>query len=177
MARHASTLRAFWLRVVFGTLVGVALVASLAIYRMHATRILSVESNSMAPALVTGDAVILKPAPLKTLKVGDIVSYRNPTNPNVIITHRIVFVDSTLEALVTKGDNVPATDDQITASVVLGRVSYTAARLGYVLSFLRTPLGLIATIYIPTLIILWAELRHLTRFYGQPTYRLHSGAI
>jgi len=174
MARRASTPKTLWLKLFFGILLGVTLTASLAIYRLHATRILSIESNSMAPALVTGDAVLLKPVALKVLKVGDIVSYRSPANPNVIITHRIVFVDSALGVLVTKGDNVSVTDGQINGSAVLGRVGYTAARLGYVLNFLRTPLGLVVAIYLPTLTILWAELRRLTRFYSQPTYRLCS---
>jgi len=149
------------------------LAASLAIWRFHPANVLSVQTNSMAPTLVKGDAIVLKHSNLSTLKVGDIVSYRSPLNPNVIITHRIVFIDKSRSVVVTKGDNVATTDGPINVSQIVGQVSRTIDRLGYILDFLRSPTGLITTLYIPAIGIFSLELSRLTKYYLRPTYRLH----
>jgi signal peptidase len=142
------------------------------LWRMPTIQVMSVQSNSMAPAIRRGDAVVFSQARKQDLKVGDIVSYRSPANQAVIITHRVVAVESNWGLLVTKGDNATRADKPIAANDVLGKVTTRIAYAGFALDFLRSPAGLIAAVYVPAGIIVLLELRRLVTYYAKPTYRL-----
>jgi len=149
-----------------------SLIATTLIWEMHTDRLLSVQTNSMSPVLVRGDAVVITPTQLKSLKLGDMVSYRSATNPNVLVTHRIIYINVPQQAIVTKGDNAGRSDGTITSQQIIGRVSYTIDRLGYVLNFVRSRTGLFCLIYMPALLILVDELQRLFKKYSVPTYQL-----
>lgn len=143
-----------------------------ALWRMQTVQVMSVQSGSMSPAINKGDAVVLRPVDRRDLKVGDVVSYRSPANQAVIITHRVVAVESNWGLLVTKGDNTERADKPVAAAEVIGRVDARIAYAGFALDFLRSPAGLIAAVYIPAGTIVLLELRRLASYYGKPTYRL-----
>ena len=69
---------------------------------------LVVRSDSMEPALPVGSIVIAERVrDAAALRVGDIVTYKNPAVP-FTITHRIVEIRE--EGVVTKGDNLEEAD-------------------------------------------------------------------
>jgi signal peptidase len=110
-------------------------------------RLLIVRSDSMAPAMRTGDLVVqrdLDPASSVGLAPGRLVTYRAGGK---LITHRIVAVAAD-GAYVTKGDNNSTADvAPVPVSDVAGTPLVTVAGLGYVVALLRTPapwLGLAA---------------------------------
>lgn len=146
-------------------------VGSIILWRVQSVQLMTVQSASMAPAIQRGDAVILRPITGK-INPGDVVSYRSPADQRVIITHRVVRVENTWKLIVTKGDNTSRTDNPVPMSALIGRVDARIAHAGYLVDFLRTPAGLIATVYAPAVFIILSELRRLTSRYRRPTYRL-----
>jgi signal peptidase len=65
-------------------------------------------TNSMEDAIMTGDLIFIETVDASTLKVGDIITYWQPSaQTSVTITHRIIAITETPEGrlLSTKGDN------------------------------------------------------------------------
>lgn len=162
-----------------GLLKGIALLvlfsvslSGIALWRIHSIQLMTVESASMTPAIKRGDAVLLRPVSISILKPGDVVSYRSPVDQRVIVTHRVVQVETAWNQVVTKGDNASRADRPVPASALIGKVDLRVAYLGFVVQFLRSPLGLATTIYLPAFVIVALELKRLTRHYRAPTYRL-----
>ncbi len=141
-------------------------------WRLNNVQFMSVQSGSMAPAIRRGDAVVVQPVDPKVLVSGDVISYRSPANQSVIITHRIIKVESNWHLLVTQGDNTSQPDKPVSIDSVIGRVNARIAYAGYALDFLRTPVGLAVAVYLPAAIILGSELKRLVTYYHRPTYRL-----
>jgi signal peptidase I len=72
----------------------------------HATTVMS---NSMAPALHTGDIVVTAPADAGDLAVGDVVRFDDPARPQRQILHRVVGTDAS-GMIHTAGDANPGAD-------------------------------------------------------------------
>jgi signal peptidase len=102
-------------------------------------RLLIVRSDSMAPAMRTGDLVVQRDVASGAalgLAPGGLVTYRAGGK---LIPHRIVAVAPD-GAYVTKGDNNPQADvAPVPAADVAGTPILTVAGLGFVLALLRTP--------------------------------------
>lgn len=147
----------------------VAGAAGLLSLRAHGTRLLSVQTASMAPIFRPGDALIVGPVEAQSLHVGDIVSYQSPRWPTVI-THRLIAIDQRTGWLTTAGDALHSPDQAFPPSQILGRATAIAPRLGSLLNFLRTPVGLGLTIYLPATIVISNEIRRLSRIYARPFY-------
>lgn len=111
----------------------------------------NVNGGSMGPSLASGSTAVTKPTSPQLLRVGDIIAYRSdPDSPHVL--HRIVEI-RTIDGerlFVTQGDR-NETPDPI--PVALGgpgdKVVYSVPYAGYILSFARSPIGLIALIGVP----------------------------
>jgi signal peptidase len=144
----------------------------LVLWRAPSVQVMTVESSSMAPNIHKGDAVVLRPANPTELRVGDVVSYRSPVDQGVIITHRIIELQTNWQQVVTKGDNVARNDRPLPMDQIIGRVNIRVAYLGFALNFLRSPAGLALVVYLPALVIVVLELKRLILQYTKPTYRL-----
>jgi signal peptidase I len=166
------TRRHNWLTIASFTVLLIVSLVGVALWRVQNVQFMSVESGSMAPAIRKGDAVVVRPMNPKTLVTGDVISYRSPADQSVIITHRIVRVESSWHLLVTQGDNAARADKPVSMDNVIGKVSTRIAYAGYGLDFLRTPAGLATCVYLPAVIIIGTELRRLAKHYTRPTYRL-----
>lgn len=165
-----------WRRLVVpAMLVGLLAVATGGAVWWHRSsmHIMSVESGSMAPAIRRGDAVLVSRQPV-ALKPGDIISFKSPLDQSVLITHRIVSISTQGNTFVTKGDRLAKPDPPFSGALVYGTVKYRLPYIGYVLSFLRTPIGLVLGVYVPALTVVVAEFRRLTRHFSRPqhVYRL-----
>ena len=122
-------------------------------YTIFGHPVMTVLSGSMTPAIRTGDLIwdkqIQSTAQASTLHVGQIISFRDPSAPSKVLTHRIHAVNQTagqVTAYVTKGDANNAPDSvAVPPSNVIGIYEGKIPRGGYVLNALHQPqvLGLL----------------------------------
>lgn len=112
-------------QLLFAALLGVLVFSLVSVYiaksRGEVPKILGgfslfvVESGSMEPTLTVGSVIVAKePNDVRSLKTGDIVTFRTPSGH--VVTHRIVEVVSTQDGSVqyrTEGDNPINSPDQV----------------------------------------------------------------
>lgn len=137
--------------------------------RLDHEQILSIQTASMEPTLHRGDAVLIVPSSSTTLRVGDIVNYRNPQAPAMTITHRIVSLGQ--GRVTTRGDANTAVDPSVPTAVVVGKAAVVMPGLGSWLDRLHRPAGLIVAVYVPALLLIAYQLRRVMRYLERP-YRL-----
>lgn len=92
-------------------------------------RLLVEHSDSMAPALRTGDLLLVRRTPVTDLRPGDVVSFADPSRGGRLITHRVV---ETAHPATTSGPQVVTRGDANTATESIPadeRVWTLAARL------------------------------------------------
>ena len=107
-------------------------------------------SGSMEPEIQVNDCVIVKKA--DEYRTGDIIMFQNEGN---LVTHRIVKI--TEEGYITKGDANNTEDEGITGfEAVEGKVVMNIPKVGMILGFLQTPMGMCSLVLI-ALVILTAD--------------------
>lgn len=126
---------------------------------------LSVATGSMTPAIPQGSLVIIQRTPLAAIKVGDVVTYRDPAKPGQTITHRVVAKGKRggIPVFTTKGDANKVADPQIAGGSIVGRVVYHLPEVGRAVSWLRTPLGLALAVALPAFMIVVDEFQLMVR--------------
>ncbi len=116
-----------------------------------------VYSGSMEPAIGVGDLAVVAPVRPDQLMVGDVITYRTPQRPDVVVTHRLVGIavdDQGRFSFQTKGDANDAVDQVLVEQgAVLGRVAYSIPKLGYLVEFSRRAEGKVLLIGIPGLLL------------------------
>ena len=153
--------------VVLGTLGGLVLAIGLP-NAFHA-KSLTVMSGSMEPVIGTGDIVIARQTAPMDVRVGDIVTFRDPLNHERLITHRVremhVYGDDVV--FVTRGDaNTGEEQWALPKDGTIGRVAYTIPKLGYFMVWFHSTFGLLLLIVLPTLLLGASELWRLWRPRG-----------
>lgn len=105
-----------------------------------------VQSGSMEPTLYKGDLLFVKAQ--DDYGVGDIVVYQSE---GILVVHRIVAVNG--DTVTTQGDanNVP--DKPFDAGCIKGRVIGRIPGVGYVIDFLKTPLGILLLVGCSVLLV------------------------
>jgi len=122
-------------------------------------KLFTVQSGSMEPVIKQGSIVVVKP--FKDYKKGDIITTREPANPKVSLTHRIVNIKNKNGKIsyVTKGDANKSPDtEKRPKENVLGKALFSVPYIGYPVSFAKTRDGLIFLIVIPATLIIYSEL-------------------
>lgn len=115
-----------------------------------------VRSGSMEPTIPTGALVVLTKTDSSTVVPGDIITFKNPLDRTVLITHRIVDVETDLQgrAFITKGDaNAQPDPWRVPAIGTSWKHSFDVPILGYVFGFLAAPEIRIALIVMPVLVL------------------------
>ena len=123
-----------------------------------------VVSGSMEPTIGTGDVAIVTKVPPRTIAVGDVITYRSASDPDVLTTHRVVGVERTATGLVflTKGDANEDVDPRpVAASRVVGTVTLVIPLLGHVVVFAQRPIGVVLLLIVPAALLVLTELRDL----------------
>ena len=146
-------------------------VVGLAAYLLGHEQVLSVQTASMVPTFRPGDAVLLRSVNPVELRPGDIISYRNSRNAAMIITHRLVNIDTRTGQFTTQGDNSSVADPSFPAQQLIGRVTAVAPSLGLALDHIHTPVGLATVVYLPAALIIGAEARRVLKQSGYQPYR------
>lgn len=116
-----------------------------------------VATGSMAPTMPIGTAVFIKKSAHYT--VGEVVTFRHP-GEKLPTTHRIISDEAQAGVIyyTTKGDANSAPDQRPTAeSDAIGRVWLAVPYLGYVLDFVRKPLGFLLIIGVPLALVVVDE--------------------
>ncbi|MGG0716587.1 signal peptidase I [Robertmurraya massiliosenegalensis] len=106
--------------------------------------LLTILTGSMEPGFAQGDVIIIRPYSSDEPMLDDVVTYRKESG--TFVTHRIVdVVDSNGTSLFqTKGDANNVVDgDLVSPNQIVGSVMFKIPKLGLLLNFLNTPLGLI----------------------------------
>lgn len=111
-------------------------------------------SGSMETQISAGDIVVVKEIDTNELKKGDIIAFKDG---NIVITHRIdevTEIDGKTQ-YITKGDNNNTQDiGYVLPEQVEGVFKFKIARLGNIVMFIQTPLGMIVCLSIPIIIII-----------------------
>lgn len=112
----------------------------------------SVQTGSMEPTYPVGSLVIVQPVDFDDLHDGDVITFKSG---GAVITHRITLIESENRSIHTKGDNNNVEDSApVQYENVVGRVVYGVSRLGYLVLFAKTKLGIIVYTSIIVLIFL-----------------------
>jgi signal peptidase I len=126
----------------------------------------AVLSGSMAPTLRTGDEIVVRPVAPVTLRVGDIVTFNDPSRDDALVTHRVrsMRVVGATVRVVTRGDaNTGSEHWSVPASGRVGRLAYRIPKLGYVTGTAGAPLGRILFVVLPALLLGASEIRRVWR--------------
>lgn len=121
-------------------------------------RIMVVLGGSMEPTIKMGSIVLVKP--VKNYKIGDIITFGEPSSVNPPTTHRIVDIEvvSGKERYITQGDANKSIDPySVAKSEVIGKTFFSIPFFGYVVKQVRTKLGLLLIIIAPALAIIIEE--------------------
>ena len=93
---------------------------------------------SMKPTINPGDMILVKKTDIDKLEKGDIITFNKD---NIVATHRIEEIDG--DSIITKGDNNNLEDTPINKSDVIGRFVFSIPKIGYIISFAISPVGLV----------------------------------
>ena len=134
----------------------VALMLAAAVPVAFGGKSFSVMSGSMEPSISTGDLVITKTISPRDAANGDIVTFNDPQKKGRLLTHRVATSAPNGDnfSFVTKGDaNNTVERWSVPAGGTIGQVMFRLPKLGYALSFTRTPVARMALITIPALLL------------------------
>jgi len=127
---------------VTGWLLGAA-VAVLAVGILGAAggwQLLVVRSGSMAPAIQTGDAIVVRPTSARAIAVGDVITFRDRADDR-LVTHRVRSVTPRPGAVdvVTRGDANTGTEQwSLPPDGHLGLLVLRIPRAGYLIALLAS---------------------------------------
>jgi signal peptidase len=116
----------------------------------------------MEPAIHTGSVVIVKPE--NNYKIGDVITFTHAIKMETPVTHRIydVRVEGGQSVYITKGDANNALDSaEIAKKNIKGKVLFSIPYLGYIVNFIKKPIGFTLIIVIPAVLIIGDELKKI----------------
>lgn len=117
-------------------------------------------SGSMSPAVEIGDLLIIREA--DEYITGDIITFKSNSS---YITHRIIGFDDESRAI-TKGDFNNVKDAApVELKDIEGKIVLRIPKFGNVLRFLKTPLGMIITVF--AVILLMEAMRLSAKIKGK----------
>jgi len=151
-----------WMALGVGVGIGIVVAGPLAL----GWRPLAVLSGSMAPAIRTGDEVIVRPVSPVTLRVGDVVTFIDPSRGRRLVTHRVrrLRVSGPAVHVITRGDANEAPERwSIAADGRVGRVVYRVPKLGYLTVPAGTPLGRLLLVVLPAVALGACEIWRIWR--------------
>jgi signal peptidase I len=161
----------FGLRIAFNALIGAALVGPAVLLTpvtqlAGGTQLLAVMSGSMEPVIHVGGIVAVRPVAVSDVQVGDVITFANQGNPDILVTHRIVSLDTRggQTVITTKGDANDTIDAlTVSASRAVGRVDFTLPWLGYLMMWLASPMAKVGIVAIALIGLALPSTRRHTR--------------
>lgn len=157
-----GTTASLWL--VGGLLFGVC--AAVTVPHLFGFRSLVVLSGSMTPTLGVGDVVVVRQISPGEAQVGDVVTFRDPTRGDRLVTHRVrsIHVEGGMVRIETKGDaNSGVESWDVPVSGTIGRAQFRVPKVGYVLFWIRGRFGRMMLVVVPALLLGAYELWRIWR--------------
>jgi len=141
---------------VIGLVVAVTVPAAFGLHPM------TVLTGSMRPTIQPGDMVVDEPISPSQIRVGDIVTFREPHGTRTI-THRVrkISISEGQARVTTRGDaNDTVEKWQVPVTGSVGRVVSQVPKIGYPVTWSHTRNGRLALVSIPALILaIWAMVK------------------
>ena len=138
------------------------LVAILAANRLWKLDFRTVLSGSMERTIPVGSVVVVRPVKTATIRPGDVVTFKLPEKPSLIVTHRVVEAFAPAggtDTFRTKGDANASEDlELVPAQNVLGRAVFHVPYVGYLAQFARSRPGWLLLMVAPAFILVLIEL-------------------
>jgi signal peptidase len=162
--KRVRTAARFLASLIGGVVVGLLIAAGVSLAAGYRT--FSVLSGSMEPTIHTGDAVVDEPISPLEARVGDIVTFKDPSRGGELVTHRLRSVRPSggTVAMVTKGDANTAVERwTIPVNGSIGRVAYRLPNAGHVIATIRGRFGRLLLIALPALLLGLYELSRIWR--------------
>jgi signal peptidase len=155
-SKQSTRGRFFGLRLAFNVVIGAAMLGLAVLLTpvtqlAGGTQLLAVMSGSMEPVIHVGGIVAVRPVAVSDLQVGDVITFANQGNPDVLVTHRVVSLDARggQTVITTKGDANDTVDAlTVPATRPVGRVDFTLPWLGYVMMGLASPMAKVGIVAI-----------------------------
>jgi len=135
---------------------GGGLLLLLSVPRVLGGQSMTVLSGSMAPAVETGDEVIVMPLRVEQLIPGEIAVFDDPDGSGRLLNHRVqsMVQEDGMVHVVTIGDANSAPERwTVPAGQKLGRVVARIPQLGYVLGRLNSRYALLFLVVLPALVL------------------------
>lgn len=120
----------------------------------------AVLTASMEPELPVGSLVIVAPAKMDNIKIGDDITY-SLSSSDSFVTHRVIEIDRASKSFITKGVNNESPDGPVSFDNVLGTVKFSIPKLGLALSWLSSSTNKILFITAIIVIFLLSKLLDL----------------
>jgi signal peptidase len=120
----------------------------------------------MAPTIGTGDVIVEERIAPGEARLGDVVTFTDPTVPGRLLTHRVrgMRVDDGTVLFVTRGDANTASERwSAPLDGTIGRVRYRIPLLGYLVHWLGSPFGRVLMLVLPALGLTVLLLRDIWR--------------
>ncbi len=119
-------------------------------------RSMTVLSGSMTPTIRTGDVIVVRPISPAEAKVGDIVTFKDPSGGERLLVHRARAVEprGDLIAFTTQGDaNSTQEHWQVPADGTIGTVVYRVPKLGFAVTWINSGVGRTGLMIVPALLL------------------------
>lgn len=124
-------------------------------------------SGSMEPVFSAGSVIGVKDIVPQNVKIGDIITFRDPEDQNRIITHRVMEIKNEQGQLsfITKGDANDGKDAApIPAGNVIGQATFWVPYLGYLVDFAKSKKGIVILLIVPAVVLILSEIRSLYKY-------------
>jgi signal peptidase len=131
--------------------------------RLMGANLLVVVSQSMEPTVPMGSIVVSHPKVIEDeIRVGDVITFSvaDLGSEAVFVTHRVVEVigNGVDVRYRTQGDGVKEPDLVLVApDQIVGRMWFSLPIVGYLVAFIRTPLGYLTLVGLPALLFILHE--------------------
>lgn len=150
---------------VLGIIIVIAILLILSTFSLIGNfKVLSVLSGSMEPTINTGSIVVIKS--FSDYRIGDIITFEKAGKNKIQTTHRIVEmqVNSGVPYYITKGDaNDSADQTLVPKSIVQGKVLFSIPFVGYIVDFIKKPIGFILVIVVPLLLVIGDQIMQIRK--------------
>ena len=111
---------------------------------------------------MTGDVIFIRPNLAYTKN--QVITFKDQEDRT--ITHRIIDVNNTKGQTVftTKGDANPDSDsEEVSGPQIIGKVSLTLPKVGYLIAFAKTRFGSLLFVIVPAVLIIYDEYRDMKK--------------
>jgi len=116
--------------------------APLTIPKLFGIQIYAVLTGSMEPEFPTGSVVYVKAMQPEQIVVGDVITFQLPEEADVVMTHRVITIDTLGKKFVTQGDaNSQVDEEAVGYDKLIGKAVFCIPELALVSNLFNTATG------------------------------------